>query len=314
VGNRALHLVRGLGLAVFFWLIYRVDWSLLSATLDGVNQSYLYVLPVFTVLMVALRTWRWALLLEAGRIGLGPLRAFSLYATGLFLGSFTPGRMGDMAKAFYLQRKYDVSWSRSISGTLLDRLFDLGVLLTVGAWSLGQFGLWDVLMPWIAAGVVIGLIFAVIIRRWARPRDWDRLRRHKIWQYIARCRVDVVQVARRAGLRAMLLTLMAYAVYFSQTVLLAEAVGLGLAPSDMVALIALIGLASFLPVSIAGLGTREGLLYWGLLMRETSESLERAMTYSGLFLCFCYLLPALLGGLCWLGNPLPFKDSSEEID
>jgi len=309
-----MHVARGLGLVVFAWLIYRVDWTLFNTAFQNVNKSYLYVLPTFTVLMVALRTWRWTLLLKADQIGLSPLRAWSLYATGLFLGSFTPGRMGDMAKAFYLRRTYGLSWSRSIRGTLLDRLFDLGLLLAVGGWAVGQLGLWSLLWPWFVIGVVAGLVFAILLKRFSNPWGSDRLKKHKIWQYIARCRGDVATLVRQAGVGALILTVLAYTVYFAQTVLLAEAVGLGLAPADVVALIAMIGLASFLPISIAGFGTREGLLFWGLSLRGVPDSLELAIAYSGFFLVFCFLLPGLLGGLCWLSNPLPVNGLEEEID
>ena len=76
----------------------------------------------------------------------------------------------------------------------------------------------------------------------------------------------------------------------------------------MVAAIVLVGLAAFLPISVAGFGTREGLLALVFAHRAVPDSLEMALAYSGLFFGFCFAVPALMGFACWLKNPLSLAE------
>ena len=61
---------------------------------------------------------------------------------------------------------------------------------------------------------------------------------------------------------AVVLTLGAYAIFFGQAYMLAVAVGLEISYFQLVLVLALSSLASLLPISISGLGVREG----GLIM------------------------------------------------
>ena len=101
---------------------------------------------------------------------------------------------------------------------------------------------------------------------------------------------------------------MAYGVYFSHTYLLASQLGLELSFADVAAATVLIGLAAFLPLSVAGLGTREGVLVLVMIYKGVPNSLEAALAFAALFFLACYVFPALLGLGCWLLNPLSLTD------
>jgi uncharacterized membrane protein YbhN (UPF0104 family) len=131
-----------------------------------------------------------------------------------------------------------------------------------------------------------------------------RVRTWKGHGFLVGLKEELIQLTRGIGLGAGALTGLAYAVYFAQTALLAQALGLALSVPDVVAAIVLVGLASFLPISVAGLGTREGLLALIMGHRGIPHSLEAALAYSGLFFLFCFAVPAALGFACWLKNPL----------
>ena len=96
-------------------------------------------------------------------------------------------------------------------------------------------------------------------------------------------------------------------IYFAQTVALARGLDLPLATSDIIASVILIGLASFLPLSIAGVGTREGVLALIMAHRAVPDSLEAALAYSALIFAFCFLVPGLLGFACFWHKPLSWQ-------
>jgi uncharacterized membrane protein YbhN (UPF0104 family) len=119
---------------------------------------------------------------------------------------------------------------------------------------------------------------------------------------------EMRKLTNRTGLQTVGITGVAYVLYFFHTYLLAQLLGLGLSFADMAAMTVLIGLAAFLPISVAGLGTREGVLVLIMTYLGVPDALESALTYAALFFIACYVFPALLGLICWLANPLSFAD------
>ena len=65
--------------------------------------------PAWTAALVAVRAWRWNILLAAQGIPFSQWRACVAYASGIFIGTFTPGRLGDLSKALYVRQERDIS-------------------------------------------------------------------------------------------------------------------------------------------------------------------------------------------------------------
>ena len=275
--------------------------------LVGINTTLLYALPPLTALMVAFRAWRWNLLLEVRDQALPYKQAWGMYAIGLFLGSITPGRLGDLAKAGYVHKEGTLEWDQALAGALADRFFDIVFMGILGCWAIFQLELaetWPIGESLQIIGTGMGLV--LFMGGIADIKSW--LSERKGIAFLLSLKDEIVQLLRVVGVRALLLTTLAYSVYFAQTVLMAEALGLGMTPGDMIAAIVLVGLAAFLPISVAGFGTREGLLALILAHRAIPNSLEMALAYSGLFFAFCFVVPALMGFACWLKNPLSLSD------
>ena len=305
--GRALWVLRAMGVVLFAWLVGRANWSELARVLGGVNTTLLYALPPLTALMVAFRAWRWNQLLAVRDQALPYRQAWGMYAIGLFLGSITPGRLGDLAKAWYVHGEGMLDWDQALAGALADRLFDVGFMGILACWAIFQLGLAE---TWLTGEIVqiigTGMGFALLTSGIADIKSW--LSARKGIAFLLALKDEIAQLLRAVGVRALILTALAYSVYFAQTLLMAEALGLALAPRDMIAAIVLVGIAAFLPVSVAGFGTREGLLALIFAHRAIPNSLEMALAFSGLFFAFCFVVPALMGFACWLKNPLSLSD------
>ena len=242
-----------------------------------------------------------------------------IYASGVFLGSFTPGRLGDLGKAEYLRREYRLSWESALSTAIADRIFDLFLMALLGIWAIWWFGVWDLVSGlWapVPAGWIMlltGAIIALILLCW---HMWTRgsgssSPTSAAAGWFHRFGTASGLLDGQIIMRGAALTATAYGLYFGQTLILADIIGFPLSSLDTVAAITLVGLAAFLPISVAGLGTREAILALLLAERAVPNSLEVALLYSGLFFFFFFVVPGLLGGVCWLKIP-PAGES--EID
>ncbi|MSR84713.1 MAG: flippase-like domain-containing protein [Candidatus Latescibacteria bacterium] len=305
-------LIRGAGLLLLVWILSQVDGQKLGILIGKVDLAQLWAVPLLGLAMTGVRAWRWNMLLRLQKLELPLWRAALLYSSGIFLGSFTPGRLGDLAKGLYLRQDQGVSWEKAMAGALTDRLLDLAVMAALAVWAffhLGLFSGWVSWAVWGLAGLGLGgWIFALKGRKIAGQAWFSRLRQQQFYQFISGMGLEMRGVVSWAGGWMLGLTFLAYILYFTQTFLLAQAQGLALSAADVSAAIVLVGLASFLPISIAGLGTREGLLIFILGRKGIPESTEAGVIYSMLFFSACFVFPAVVGALCWLKAPLPLAD------
>ena len=306
--------LRLVGIGLLIWLLLGADWTTLGEIIARVEVTYLYVMPACTAALVAVRAWRWNILLASQGIPFTQWRACAAYASGIFLGTFTPGRLGDLSKALYVRQERDISWERALSGAVLDRLFDLLFMFCMAIWAVVHLDLLGAIRPyWVVivdAPHVSGLVFALVLVAFlVVALVVPPLRRlgRVFGVFISSLRGECETLMRLVGWHAAALTGLAYAIYFAQTVALARGLNLPLGALDIIASIVLVGLASFLPLSVAGLGTREGGLALIMAHRAVPDSLEASLAYSALFFAFCFVVPGLLGFACFWHRPLSWQ-------
>lgn len=303
--------LRGAGLLLLAWILSRIDTARFAQVWRQVELSQLWAVPLLGLAMTGVRGLRWHGMLRLQALEVPRWQAVLVYGSGIFLGSVTPGRLGDLGKALYLRQERGLSWEKALAGAVADRLLDLGVMLLLGVWALWELDLVDAQrVLWAAISgllLALGWFFAVSTKMAFSRRVVGALRRHRLTRLLRGMAVEMAGLLGWSGVWMVALTALAYGLYFTQTYLLAQAQGLPLTPAEVSAAVVLVGLASFLPVSIAGLGTREGLLILIMGQRGVPGSIEAGVAYSTLFLLSCFVLPAVVGAFCWLKAPLPLN-------
>ncbi|HXF61981.1 MAG TPA: lysylphosphatidylglycerol synthase transmembrane domain-containing protein, partial [Caldilineaceae bacterium] len=202
-----------------------------------------------------------------------------------------------------------------------DRLFDLAALLVVGAAAL-------VALPAAAgqAGAALAIVLAV-----SAVSGWLLLDRRGVallqtagarlgpwasgWVGSPQSRLVQLHHALRALSPQTLvwagaLTALAYALYFGQCWLLAQAAGLPVGVGPVSYATALGSLVTLLPISISGLGTREATLI--LYLGAAGVQPESALGFSLLIFAVFYAGSGALGLMAWWLKPAPWPRASLE--
>ncbi len=94
------------------------------------NADYrLLIVPLFFIMLsVTICAYRWSKVIGAG----AQFReTFIALMIGLFVNNVLPARIGEVARAFVIARKKNLSFTYSLSTVLLDRFFDLTGLLLI---------------------------------------------------------------------------------------------------------------------------------------------------------------------------------------
>ena len=299
--------IRVIGLLILLYLFRQVDWVTLKETGESIDPRFLLGTWVLLFPHLFIKVLRWRYLLSLQGCPLDLFQAHKLYLSALFLGVVTPGRSGEFAKVFFLKKSGVTGLGHGLTSVLVDRLFDLYALIVVALVGLRwlfceeEMGIFS----WVGlCGVSIAPFICCACR--SRITVWMNSAR---W-LIGKKGVDEEEGASEAGFArglqqlctwrlvgAAAYTAMAYLIFFGQCVLLARGSGILLETPRIIAAMAISSLASLLPVSILGLGTRELTLLH--LLEPFGIGLEQVMVYAAGEILVFYLGTALIGFAAW---------------
>ena len=256
------------------------------------DANHLYLLPAGATLAagVAVRAWRWQLLFERGR-----RPPFGLVANALLIGylfnTILPARPGELARVQVLGKRADISRAEVLATVVLERIYDLFVLialLAVAAPFLPHVG-------WLNAALALGLALgialaagALLVRRYGRRGARILLKPLTLLPAIGEERVDVLAASVVNGLAAIRATrpaLTALAVSALSWLLLGISGWFVLLGTDIeagfaAALLVLVAtnLVLVLPSSPAGLGAFEAAAVLALAAYDVGR--EQALSFA----------------------------------
>jgi len=243
--------------------------------------------------------------------------SFIVYWAGIYAGFITPGRLGEFLKAVYLMSDKSITLSKGMSSVLIDRVFDLYFLIIlglIGIWKfdiLGKLSNTSVLLLLIfisspllilnkqLMGKIIGLIYKFVIKKKAQIRD-------KIDERFEDFYNGINQLITFKLIFSALLTCLSYSVFFIQCYLLAIAMGISINLITITLFMAISNLISFIPISIAGLGTRDATLIY--LFSLIGLKPELAVSYAFLVFITFFVCGGLMGAVAWWMKPIKFEN------
>jgi len=229
-------------------------------TLSNINMlAFLGAISLYVFAQVV-SSLRWKLFLPDG-IGLKKL--FSLYMIGAFFNSFLPGIIGgDAVKGFYIYRTTG-NIGLSLASIFMDRYLGLVVLIAISAASL-PFGYrylqsthikW--VLPFIILFFVLGSVLFFGLRIGRQIRHLDNL-----YTYFHMYRNERGMLGK-----ALFLSALVQFAGFAAVYILARGLGQYIPFLSILVYLPLIILISMIPISISGLGVREGafVLFFGFI-------------------------------------------------
>ncbi len=297
------------------WYVFRdpAKRAEMLATLRGADFRWLFAGIAIYGVVELFAGFRWVLLLRVQGVAIGTGRIFALLLIGLFFNFFIPGGTGgDVVKIYYLLKETHTQRTAALLSVLMDRILGLvGLILLAGlivAWR------WDWLMstPTTAQGVWTTLVilgsavagiafsftvtgFGLVHRLPSRFPMRDRLAELAL-------AYSLYGRAWRHSLAGVALSIASHVGYFGVFFCAAEAFraeGIKL-PSlgDLTAVMPVVNTISAMPISLGGIGIREGLfqVFLGQLC-GVSEAVAVLISSTGYLLTLAW---GIVGGVIYL--------------
>jgi len=316
VARRSKWLLRLTGVGLLGVLVWQLDLSTTGDTLRNAHVGMVILAVAMTIPMVLLKTLRWRNFVRCQGANYGLTPAFLAYFGGIFVGLLTPGRLGEFVRALYVQRDCQLPSGKAFSSVLVDRLFDFYALLVmggIGLWLLlrgSPLGTWLGLFGLLLALTVPLLLLVGPTVFYAASHFVSRLTVLGTWRegvigWLGTFRQGLRAISLRHLLMGVALTLAAYAIFFSQSYILARSVGLPVNFAEVSYAVALGSLVALLPLSISGIGTREAAVV--AFMGTMGVEAGAALAFSALFFVTFYIAGGLMGAMAWWIRPLPIS-------
>jgi len=313
-GIRWRTLSRILGPVLLAVILLRVDPASIWSVLRESHPGWLGIAVAATPVMLLLKAARWQTLLRGLGVSYPLPTAFLSYYVCLFIGNLTPGRLGELVRAAHLVQDREVDPGRALSSVVVDRLFDLFALLFLGGLALSSLGgTEDVLLGTVGILFLLACTTLVLVLPktvFKRPgvvqRTKKRIRRGRrmtaLFALLAGFRDGLLGIRPSSLARATLLTLIANGIYFALCFCLARSLSLRVGFLPIAGATALGSLVALIPMTVAGLGTREAAIT-AFLYRQGVPP-EEALSLSLLIFANFYLLSSIVGALLSLAKPV----------
>lgn len=296
-----LHLT---GFVLLYFVIRGLEWSRFFELLKTFPLwKYMTGLAILC-LVYAIKSLRWHLLNRSFGIETTWRTALVFYLSAGFLSVITPGRLGEFAKIYFLKQRYKINLTAATSSVILDRIWDvlvlsfaagISVVLLLSDPGLNVLSLVLISMLFLASLVIVLIPSVLFIPLLFLIKRFSALH-SKV--------DDVFQLWKSSRFNNFLISLSITAAAFLMLafipVLFSQDTAYPVQYSAGIGAISISNILSFIPVTIAGFGTRELVFteVWGL----SQHPKEIALSVSTAYFMVTYLGSLLIGGVVYLVN------------
>ena len=304
-------MTRFLGFAVLVGIFCFIDFGKLYENLMNVRLVYLGLGILMLFPLFALKAGRWYLLMRTQGIPYTFGQTLLVWTSANFIAFITPGRLGEVAKAFYVRKDTSIPIAGTFPTVILDRLFDVYFLMAVATYGFFRFSLLArfQVVSWVIIGFILIFpwlmlkrgIAMTVIRLLLKLPGLKRLA-PKITDMADLFFDEMKKLINARLIIAAFLTVGAYLFLFTATWFIATAADIQIDFVTISIFIAIANILSFVPISVSGVGTRDASLVF--LFSLVGLSAEMAVLYSSLFFLVFFLVGGFIGYLCFLIKPI----------
>ncbi len=305
--------VRLIGFILLIYIFLKIDWHRFGSSIQNIQILPLVYAALLLIPLYILKSFRWKYLLSIQKISYSFKNTFLAFLSSNFIAFITPGRIGEVAKAFYVKDDLKISFAKSIPSVIIDRIYDMYILLAIGTIGLLNYFSYENLSTAFWAVLLLFLILPIIFL-WKsfmlKMVNILRLNNVKImnitiFDFLHSFYTEIKIMSSFKLFTGILLTIAAYAVLFMSGLEIIKAINLNIDYITIAIFISIANILSFIPISISGIGTRDASLIY--LFSLINYSKEEALVFSTLLFFIFFVIGGLYGFICYLIKPINIK-------
>ncbi|MBP7765826.1 MAG: flippase-like domain-containing protein [Syntrophaceae bacterium] len=128
--NKKLLIGIGIGLILVWFSVRGIDFQQTLLQLKNVSLGWAALSLLFIVLMQALRSYRWGVMLEPME-KIPQMTLFAVTSVGFLAIAAIPARIGELARPYLIAKKSSIKMSSALGTVVVERVLDSLAVLTV---------------------------------------------------------------------------------------------------------------------------------------------------------------------------------------
>ncbi len=315
--NTVLSIV--VSLSLILYLFSRIEFSDFVRIISNINIVLFIIACLISLPNNATRAYRWSRVLKAQKINLSLLNSLKYFIMALFAAVLTPGRVGDLLRAYLVSRREKKTFGYITASVVFDRILDLGTMLAIATFGVLLFFTPEQ-MENLNSAILLLVIFAVLgaflvyivfstdfgksfllkigrgfiglmPKRFAQKVDLD----NELNDFFVA--IDLYRSNYGNLIVAAVCSFAAWAIYGFQGYILFLAFGGDQNVSFLVIMffVAFAAFATLIPFTISGIGAREAIFI--MLFGSIGIAEATALSFSLVFIAIASWIPAIFGGV-----------------
>lgn len=312
-------IIRILGSSILiYWILTKIEWSkVIEAVKEG---SSFYFIAAFIAIQITVVSsiLKWKLLVDSSlyqdqKQDASLLKLGRFYYIGLFFNNFLPGSVGgDVVRVYYLGRTTGIPIATA--SVAFERITSGAALVAIAIFS--SFFMESARSFLLPIMIVLGaiLLMSLLISVWIKKKRkntsvTNHIPKTKMNEWITKIKTELAKIAeialnyRKENIKWWV-SIVILSILFQVGLawindLLFLSLGIDIPWLELLMIITLISVITMLPISVNGLGVREGC--YVLFFKELGVSEEIAVTVSLLFFILVSI-SSIAGGLFWIAE------------
>lgn len=252
---------------LILYLIWLIDWERVVTILTEADKSFLFIVPLFLFIRLGFAVFRWQLILADSQAIFPFWQAYTTYLIGAFYNIFLPGVTGgDVIRIGRCLTRTKCQIGTATASVLIERMSGLFALMIIALSTYLAFPatLSSLLVVEakfsVKIAAAIGIIVTIVViagrRKWLK---WLPQKHYKgIGGFIISGMRTFGALKGQTFLMVLILSVLFQAMDIVMIFLLSQMIRLNTPVTVFFAVVPLVYLATMLPVSLGGLGVREG--------------------------------------------------------
>jgi len=301
--KKLLKFIPIIGIILFIYLIYDTGFENIVNVFLKIPIEYYFFACLLLIPRILISTYKWWYICKKQKIDIEFFNLMKIFLISLFYGNVTPGGLGWNIRIFYLKKKKNITIGKGITNSLIDLTlgFTGGLILSL----IGSILIIDKI-PYLFPIILGSLIFNItsftilmqkrtgtkLVRYFIRPLIPNKYK-SKIDKSVESLYKDIPRL--RDSIIPIILEIFVWIIACSQVYILSLAFNLAIPFFIFILLTAIsVIVTGIIPVSVGGLGVREGTFAFLLLtLYNVDQSIGFSLALAGYLVKMIF--PAIAG-------------------
>ena len=257
-----------IGIIIFIYLIIDIGPDKISSTFLEISPHVLILFAVIMVPRILLNNYMWQLILKKQKIRISFVKSLKILMIGHFYGHITPSRLGTYVKVFYLREETEEPIGKLFVNVFVKIALDLlalYLLMIITAFIIvEQYP--EIFFAVLVYVSIVSFLFFYFIKKERGEKTINLLIKYfipkKLKSYLSRFTDTFYKdfPITRYFIFPFVLSLFIQIIFFIQMYIIALSLGIEIPFHIFIVIYTIAGCIATIPISIAGLGTREATL------------------------------------------------------